>query len=234
MSDMAAKGEQSPGWDRRRLVLSGLLAGAAGIALALRPRAADQKVTPGTIERIVPLTIGRYRYVSASGLVVAPQSELREATYADVLARAYSAPGERPVMLLIAYGSAQDAGLAVHRPEECYPAVGFDISPVRTVPLSGPVPAGSRACFLTARRDDRVEHVYFWVRVGSVFPTSPVEQRLAIVRDNLAGRLPFGLLARLSVIGGSADEALAIAEQFNAAMLNGIDAAGREVLLGHA
>lgn len=223
---------QATGWDRRQLVLSGLLIGASGVAFALRPRMVVQKVPAGTLEQIVPKVVGRYRYVSASGLVVPPQSDLREATYADVLTRAYSAPGQRPVMLLLAYGSAQDAGLAVHRPEECYPAVGFDISPTKAVSLSGPVPPGSRACFLTAKRDDRIEHVYFWIRIGHVFPVSPVEQRLAIVRANLAGRLPFGVLARLSVIGGGADEALAIAEHFNGALLDAMGASGREVLLG--
>ncbi|MFC3441135.1 exosortase C-terminal domain/associated protein EpsI [Sphingobium rhizovicinum] len=224
---------QKAGWNRREWLLGGMLIGAAGAAFALRPRAAAQAIAPGTLAHIIPQTIGRYHYLSASGLVVPPQSVLREVTYADVLTRAYGAPGERAVMLLIASGSAQDAGLAVHRPEECYPAVGFDLSPIRTVPLSGPVPAGSRACFLTARRDDRTEHVYFWVRVGDGFPVSPVDQRLAVIRANLAGDLPLGVLARFSVIGGDADEALAMAEQFNAALLQGVGASGREMLLGH-
>lgn len=219
--------------DRRQVLLGGLLMGAAGAALALRPRQNTRVVSAGLLEQVVPQTIGGYRYVSASGLVLAPKSELREATYADVLTRVYSVPDARPVMLLIAYGSAQDAGLAVHRPEECYPAVGFDISPVRRVPLTGPVPPGSQACFLTARRDDRTEHVYFWVRVGDSFPVSPLRQRLKVVRDNLAGTLPFGVLARLSVIGGEAEEALAIAERFNAALLGAIGTEGRKVLLGH-
>lgn len=219
--------------DRRQLVLGSLLMLGAGAAYALKPRPAALPVRAGALAAIVPESIGDYRYVSASGLVVPPRSELREATYSDVLTRVYTAPGGLPVMLLIAFGSAQDAGLSIHRPEECYPALGFDLSPVRSVPLTGPVPADARASFVTARSDERTEHVYFWVRIGSRFPASPLEQRWTIVKDNLQGVVPLGVLTRLSVIGGDADTALAALEDFNARLMGSLGTGGREMLLGH-
>ncbi|MCJ2180057.1 exosortase C-terminal domain/associated protein EpsI [Novosphingobium album (ex Hu et al. 2023)] len=223
----------SPGMDRRQLVLGSLLMMGAGAAYALKPRRTALPVRAGALAAIVPERIGDYRYVSASGLVVAPRSELREATYSDVLTRVYVGLGQLPVMLLVAFGSAQDAGLSIHRPEECYPALGFDLSQVRTVALTGPVPANSKASFVTARSDERTEHVYFWVRIGSSFPASSLEQRMTIVKDNLRGEIPFGVLTRLSVIGGDADAALEAMENFNAALLRSLDAKGREMLLGH-
>ena len=38
---------------------------------------------------------------------------------------------------------------------------------------------------LTARREDRVEQVFFWTRVGSQFPASARDQRLVAIRENL-------------------------------------------------
>lgn len=219
--------------DRREVIASLLLIAAAGAAVAFRPQAESMDFGTDALARAVPLTIGPYRFAEASGLVQLPEGDVGSRTYVDVLTRTYVAPGRAPVMLLIAYGRSQDAGMAVHRPEECYPAAGFAIGPTETLPLTGLGGERREAAFLTARRDRRVEQIYFWTRIGLRYPATGLDQRLALMAENLSGRLPLGVLVRLSVLGEDSAAARSQLEAFNAALLASLDGPGRRLLLGH-
>ena len=160
-----------------------------------------------------------------------PEGELSAILYSDICTRVYIAPSKPPIMMVIAYGAAQDAMLSLHRPEECYPFAGFDISPIKEISLSHPMPEGAKGNFLTARREDRLEHIFYWVRIGKQFPTSLLRQRLTVASYNLEGKSPLGLLTRLSIVGGDASSALSEMEAFNADLIDGLDAKGRELML---
>lgn len=108
--------------DRRELLFGGILLGTAGIAMVASPAPLPPPGDAAAFDRAVPLRIGPYRYASAAGVVVPQRDELSTLLYDRYLARTYVAPDRPPVMLLIAYGSTQDYGLQVHRPESCYPA----------------------------------------------------------------------------------------------------------------
>jgi EpsI family protein len=218
--------------DRRQMMLGSGLMAASALAFVLRPRPDEDQPEPDALRRTIATRIGDYHFASASGLVVPPDSQLGARTYAEVLTRTYLAPGRPPVMLLIASGLAQEGGMSVHRPEECYPAVGFDTRENGTYPMAGPVPMGTRASFLTASRPDRTEQVYYWVRTGHGFPSSSLEQRIAIMKSNLSGVLPQGVLVRLSVISRDKDAVLRQLQDFNSALLDGLNAQGRRLLLG--
>jgi EpsI family protein len=215
--------------DRRQVLLGGALTAAAGSAAWLRPRRTTVLLPDGALEKSVPLQLGDYHYASSTGLIL-PDSDQTTGIYDQVLTRVYVAPDAAPMMLLIAYGSAQDAGLAVHRPEACYPSAGYTISARSTVELRGV--SGREATVLSASRGDRIEQIYFWMRIGERFPTSPIDEKSAVFAANLRGVMPDGVLVRLSVRSTNARGALDQMMAFNAMLLGTGDRMGRAMLLG--
>jgi EpsI family protein len=152
--------------------------------------------------------------------------------YDQQLTRSYSSPDQLPVMLLMAYGSSQGGMLQIHRPEICYPASGFRLSETRLtgVPLANGREVASRT--FTAQSDTRTEQVLYWTRIGDMVPTSWSGQRIAVIRSNLRGAIPDGLLVRLSTISGDAAQAQATLKAFAAAMLNAMPITTRRMLIG--
>ena len=103
-------------------------------------------------------------------------------------------------MMALAYNNRQNGVLQVHRPEICYPAGGFELSPTRKIDLH----VGGRiipANFFTATSPNRIEQVEYFTRLGRAFPRSWAEQRLAVVEANLKGNIPDGMLMRVSLLG---------------------------------
>jgi len=136
------------------------------------------------------------------------------------------------VMLLLAYGSSQSGMLQIHRPEICYPASGFHLTEtqVTSIPLSAGRAVASRS--FTANSDTRVEQVLYWTRIGDLVPTSWVSQRLAVVRSNLQGQIPDGLLVRLSTVSDDVEHALATLKKFARAMIETMPLERRRMLIG--
>lgn len=219
--------------DRRRFLLGGAMLLASGAAVALRPRKSDTGF-PAQMGPMIPDAIGGYRLSGVDGLVLPPEEDDPGAAYTSITTRVYAAPGVPPVMLMVAGGLAQDAGLAVHRPEECYPAAGFDILQTRRTRLAMPGQQPMPAYYMTARRAARTEQIVFWVRIGSEFPADPLSQRFATIRRNLAGELPAGVLVRYSVLSDDRDSALAQIGAFHRAFIVSLSPAGRRGLLGPA
>ncbi|MES2492308.1 MAG: exosortase C-terminal domain/associated protein EpsI [Pseudomonadota bacterium] len=196
----------------RRDIMLGLgCAGALGAAEALRPRS-RLTLMPAAVS-LSDLIPGRWPgwHQGGAGDIVIPQTpgSLSSRLYREQLARVYrSESGSQPdIMLLIAYGGAQSDGLQLHRPEACYPAVGFEIDSRRFVELStpglGPVPAVA----LTARSRGRVEDIIYWTRVGRSRPRTSSEQTLVYLRQAMQGYVGDGVLVRASAVrGGSAPE----------------------------
>jgi EpsI family protein len=218
--------------DRRQLLLGGGMLLATGAALGLQPRRMVQRLAPNTLERAVPTTIGGWRFLTASGLVLPPQDEMTLQLYDQVLTRVYTSDGLPPVMLLIAYGSAQDYTLQAHLPEVCYPSSGYTVSRIERVGVALKPGVSSLATFLTAEKPDRVEQVFYWLRIGQRFPATLSQERMAVIEANLRGVLPDGVLVRLSTIGDSRAAALAELGRFNTQLLAALSGEGRSLLIG--
>lgn len=190
------------GWAPRRrdLLLGGALAAAGGIAYARVPHRGYKPIPPGALERLVPLTVGGWRFQAASGVVLPPPDQLAHLLYDTQLTRTYESGVDLPVMLLMAYGSSQSGMLQIHRPETCYPASGFRLTD--TVEDRMPIGKGRSIPVrrFTAASDTRVEQVLYWTRIGDDLPVSWAQQRLAVVRSNLRGFVPDGLLVRMSTV----------------------------------
>lgn len=222
--------------DRRRVLLGGGLIGAGAAGLWLRPvSGADGELARGALAAMIPERIGPYHSSAAIGLVMPPESAEARLAYSDMLLRLYQPPAGATVMMAAVAGTDAAPGLGVHEPESCYPAAGFTFAPLGQVALPAPVPPGSIARLAVAVRGERRELILYWVRVGGRFPADPVAQRIALLRDNLAGVLPATRLVRLSLLvppGGSDRAGMAQLVAFNHRLLASLSATARHGLLG--
>jgi EpsI family protein len=217
---------------RRDLLIGGASLAAAGTAFARMPRQSTLLIGKDQLQGIVPLRIGPWSYETASGLVLPPPDQLARLLYDQQLTRTYSAPEDLPVMLLMAYGSSQGGMLQIHRPEICYPASGFRLTETKIVdiPLDAHHAVASRS--FTGHSDTRTEQVLYWTRIGNRLATSWTAQRLAVVRSNLAGSIPDGLLVRLSTVADDPLQGQAALARFARTMLAAVPLASRRMLIG--
>jgi len=124
-----------PQADRRKFLLGLLFCSAAGLAAARRPTKHLDYLGHQRLDELVPKSIGRWKFVTASGLVVPPNDELSNALYSQQLTRVYSDGQNPPIMLLLAQNGSQTGFLQVHRPETCYTAGGYQISELARHPI---------------------------------------------------------------------------------------------------
>ncbi|UAK24145.1 exosortase-associated protein EpsI, V-type [Sphingomonas nostoxanthinifaciens] len=217
---------------RRDLLLGGLAAGTAALALAGMPRRRLMAIGPRQLDSIVPLQLGAWQFETSSGLVLPPPDQLAQILYDQQVMRTYSAASLLPMMLLMAYGSSQGGMLQVHRPEICYPASGFRLSETRVITLDLGNGHSIPARTFTATGGARTEHVLYWTRIGNMLPTSWTSQRVAVMRENLRGYVPDGLLVRISTVSENGAQAAEMLGGFARTMLDRIGPAGRRMLIG--
>lgn len=219
---------------RRDLIFGGATLCAGAVAFARMPRKRIKMIGDNQLDQIVPDRIGSWSYNSNAGIVQPPPDQLQQLLYSQQVARTYDSSDLLPVMLLMAYGSSQSGMLQIHRPEICYPASGFKLTETRaeTLNLPGRPPIPVRR--FEAQSDTRVEHVLYWTRIGNLLPSSWTEQRIAVMRSNLEGFVPDGLLVRMSVVSQNAAQAQQMIEQFARDMLNSVGPKGRAMLIGPA
>ena len=221
--------------NRRELLVAAACLGAVGTSEWLRPRRLQRLMTAPSLEAVVPSRFGDWT-IGADGELVIPETpgSLASRLYSDRLARVYDdRTGGSPVMLLIAYGNAQTDLLQLHRPESCYPAVGFAIEDRRLFEL--PV-GGARlpAVALTAEAPGRIEDVVYWSRLGDALPQSAGDQRTARLAASMAGVVPDGMLVRASTVRsvGEDDQAGRVGA-FLRQMLQAVAPAARPGLVGN-
>ncbi len=162
----------------------------------------------------------------------APKGSLADRLYSQTTQRIYLTPEGDVVMLLIAYGGTQSDQLQLHRPESCYPAVGFSLSDGANreidLPNGNVVPVRR----LTARLDQRVEQIWYWTRIGEYLPLSGGEQRKVRIQNALRGIVADGVLVRISTLTLDETRGDAINQAFIRELINAVGPAGRRVLLG--
>lgn len=224
---------RAPLLSRRKALIGGALLGTAVLSEFYVPRRSARQLDDKAFNALIPLTIGTWRYVTASGLIQPPEDQLSRSLYEQLVTRVYGAPDRDAVMLALAYSSIQEGRLQLHRPEICYPASGFAISD--NVETSVRLNDGNRvpARFLVADRGDRREYILYWTRVGDAMPTRWFEQRLTMAAANLKGYVPDGMLTRMSVIGNDPVAARATLEMFARAMVSSVNATGKAILIGN-
>lgn len=214
MTGSGKNGLLSSPMDKRKFLLGAGMAGAAAVAWARMPVSTIARLPEGSLEELVPDQIGKWRFATKSGVVLPPSDALSDRLYDNLITRVYTDPAGEPLMMLIAYNNRQDGVLQIHRPEICYPAGGFTLSPTQSVDFTLADRRVIPARTFLARSRERRETVMYFTRVGTDFPGRWSEQRLSVIRANLAGVIPDGMLFRVSKFGRSMPESLASLEQF--------------------
>jgi EpsI family protein len=220
----------APQTDRRKFLIGLLFCSAAGVAALRQPDKRLDYLGKQKLDDLVPKSIGRWNFVAASGLVVPPNDQLVQTLYSQLLTRVYWDGVNSPIMLLMAQSGSQTGFLQIHRPEFCYTASGYRISPVTL----HPVQLGSKiltTSSMAANAGGPTEHVLYWTRVGDRMPMSWKEQKLAVAEQNLEGIIPDAILVRVSTTGEDSAAANATLDNFIRAMLGAVPENRRSVFI---
>lgn len=227
----AIRKDVDPSMTRRQILLGIGALGATAAAFAMTPRRPIDLLGEAKLETLVPTRFGDWTFESKSGLVIPPADQLSRELYAQLLTRVYSRPDGTGVMLLIAQSPSQNGVLQVHRPETCYPAGGYALTPseAHDIPLVGQAAIPSQAFTATSR--SRTEQLLYWTRVGRSMPATWAEQRVAVAHHNLSGEVPDAVLVRASMLSPDRTGSLATLDGFIGSMLKSIPPASRQVLV---
>jgi EpsI family protein len=220
---------------RRDFIVGGAALGAAGLAYYLRPRRKLVLLGKEKMEAIVPKRFGDWGEASAEGLVKPKVEGLAARLYNEIVQRSYINEQLRAeVMLLVAYGGTQGDVLQLHRPESCYPALGFQIDSKKYASL--PLPGGAKlpSVKIVASAGDRHENIIYWTRLGEDLPLNSTDQRKDLLRDAMAGFVPDGVLVRASLVDSDPERAFGVLSSFIPALLSAVKAGARPALIGTA
>jgi EpsI family protein len=216
---------------RRKFALGLAFASVAGVAAARQPSKNVDYLGKAKLEDVLPEKVGRWTFVSNSGLVVPPEDQLARALYSQLLTRTYMDEAGKGIMLLVAQSGTQSGILQIHRPEFCYTAGGYSLTPSMPHPVQLPgreLPALS----ISATREARTEQIVYWTRIGNHLPTSWTQQRLAVAMDNLKGYIPDAVMVRVSTYGTDKPLAFADVDEFIRALMAKVTPEVRRVLIG--
>lgn len=187
---------------------------AAVLAMAMKPvKSVNAKQIK--IVDLLPNQFGDWKKVETlSSAIVNPEvkSQLDE-IYSETVSQVYQNARGDLIMVAIAYGDTQSRQMQVHRPEVCYAAQGFQIvekekQVIQTNIVELPV------MHLVAKQGNRVEPITYWIRIGDKIVRGNVEQGLARLSYGLKGKIPDGLLFRVSTISNDTKSAFLLEEAF--------------------
>lgn len=208
----------------KNVVLLALMLASAGLASVLRPTISlANELPPIHLKSMVPTAFGDWReLLIQSNQIVNPQQQIViDKIYSETLSRTYVNSAGYHVMLSIAYGKNQSDALQLHKPEVCYPSQGFTLQSKRAGELDL---LGTTISFtqLKTKLELRFEPVTYWTLVGEHVTTGNVNKKLTEMRYALQGKIPDGMLIRVSSIDPNSDTAYTIQKQFAGEMILGI------------
>jgi EpsI family protein len=185
------------------------------------------------LESMVPKQFGDWRdEPQRVGQIVNPQTqELLDKLYSQILTRTYVNRDGYRIMLSLAYGSDQRGSLQAHKPEVCYPAQGFKLHRTEALSLSTPIGAIPAQRLMTSL-GPRQEPVTYWFTMGDKAVQTKLERRLVQLAYGLTGRIPDGLLFRISSIDADQARANRYHDQFVNQLLEAIPPGDRVRLSG--
>ena len=219
----------------RHLVIGLCMFAAAGMALALRPTHKIADAEPKIdLEVLIPKTFGDWKIdETITPLIANPvQQALINKIYNQTLTRTYVNSSGDQIMLSIAYGGDQTDDMAVHKPEVCYPAQGFQILKNATGSLStgqGNIPVKR----LVATQGQRIEPITYWRTVGDAVEVNSLKWKLQQLKYGLTGEIPDGLLFRISSIQADDARAYQLQDAFARDLLKAMSPSGRQRIIGN-
>lgn len=211
-----------------------LMVSSGALTKALTPtnKIADQQEKID-LEIMIPTEFGDWR-IDRSIIplqVDADTQAMLDKIYNQTLSRTYvNSSGER-IMLSVAYGGDQSDNLAVHKPEVCYYAQGFEIMKTFADELLtqyGKLPIKR----LLAVKGYRNEPITYWVTVGNRAVLPGIEEKLQQLKYGLTGNVPDGMLVRVSSIDSDKNKAYQQQAIFIQDLLSSVKANERIRLIG--
>lgn len=219
----------------KHLVIGLFMFSAVGLALALKP---TQKVADSgpkiDLETMIPKNFGNWTIdTTITPLIANPEQEaLINKIYNQTLTRTYVDTSGNRVMLSIAYGGDQTDNMAVHKPEVCYPGQGFQILKNPAIGNfstgRGEIPVKR----LVAGLGSRIEPITYWTTVGDQVEVSGIKWKLQQLKFGLTGKIPDGLLFRVSSIQADEAKAYAVQDDFTREMLKAMSPEARKRIVG--
>jgi EpsI family protein len=207
----------------------------AALAVWLTPteKLVDQRA-PVVLSKLVPDHFADWK-IDRSLVPVGISPDVRaklEATYNQTLERTYINPRGERIMLSIAYGGDQRGeATQVHRPEFCYSAQGFRIVRNAVGALAteyGELPVRR----LVAVQGRRNEPITYWITVGDKATLPGIKRKMAQLGYGLTGKIPDGMLVRVSSISSDERGAHELQERFIKQMLGVLDPQSRAQVAG--
>jgi len=207
---------------------------ASFLAVAAKPTTKVADLGPKVdLETLVPKGFGTWK-IDTQIVPVAPAPDLQaklNKIYNQTLARTYVNERGQRIMLSIAYGGDQSDTMQVHRPEVCYAAQGFHILADARGTLDtffGMLPVKR----LIAQQGPRVEPITYWITVGDKVTYPGFKQKLAQMAFGLTGKIPDGMLIRVSSIDRNQTEAYELQAGFVREMIDALSESARKRLIG--
>jgi EpsI family protein len=213
------------------MVIAGLMVAASIGAVVARPeRIATQPTF--SLEGMIPKSFGDWQEEPRRlVLVVNPQQRVAmDEIYSQTLERIYVSGDGYQIMLSVAHGPDHRGPFRTHEPESCYPAQGFALHRREVVQLETPfgqIPIRR----LSTSKGPRKEPVTYWIMVGDK-AVLPSRSKLAELGYVLTGRVPDGLLFRVSSIDANQTEATRRHDEFITQMLRGMSPPARKRISG--
>jgi EpsI family protein len=217
---------------RRHMLMGGFMVGLSGLAWFRQPKNSVAPLPKDGFDELIPKNFGDWSFTTKSGLVLPAEDPLSDSLYSHVVTRVYASATRMPVMMLIAYSHTQNGMLQLHRPEICYPAGGYKLTQTVTDRLDSGFAFDIPIRHFSANGDQRSEQVLYWTRIGTEHPTSWFDQRLAVMRANLAAGIPDGILVRVSTIAPDYAAAKDDLEQFVRSLLKASPPKLRGLMIG--
>lgn len=221
---------------RSIIFITGVLLIARVVASILAPSEETGQIGSNFIlNDIVPSNFNGW-VIDPSVRVIQPNEEgdLKSRVYDQTLSRGYRDEGGNLVMVVIAYGHNQSDALQLHRPEVCYVANGFKIISNKRydVKLTSYSGISIPSLRLVALSSNRPEIVTYWTRVGDKLPTSNLRRQYEKLKYGLSGKIPDGVLVRVSTISDKPEEAYELQDKFINDLIDIIDKENLEFFLG--
>jgi EpsI family protein len=216
------------------LVLGVLMMSAGGFTKVLTPtvKLADQNVKIELVN-MIPTSFGDWQPDTATvPLQADPEVQRRlDKLYNQTLSRTYVNKRGQRIMLSIAYGADQSDSVAMHKPEVCYAAQGFEIKNVVASELLTSV-GNLPITRLLAVHGARTEPITYWITVGDKAIRPGLSQKVEQIRHGLSGKIPDGMLVRVSSIDANEAAAYGLQAGFIQDLLASISDTSRAKLVG--
>ena len=212
-----------------------LMVSSGALTKALTPtkKIADQQEKID-LEIMIPTMFGDWR-IDKSIIPLQVDAETQamlDKIYNQTLSRTYvNSLGER-IMLSVAYGGDQSDNLAVHKPEVCYYAQGFEVMKTFADELLtqyGKLPIKR----LLAVKGYRNEPITYWITIGNKAVLPGIDEKLQQLKYGLTGNVPDGMLVRVSSIDSDKNKAYQLQTIFIQDLLSAVNVYERTRLIGN-